>query len=175
MKLGFGYEAETIFAATRARAYFNGLGGQPRYLTYAALADAIADLQPKVVGLYRSRKSPIDYPLYVLLKERLPDVRVTYYDVWNNPSASLADMGGALPDVVVKSLSERRPAHGENTAYETHLTHADGASGDAPERMDDAMAMLVLLPARRNSTASSSAPIARSGSGCPTSGCPEGQ
>ena len=130
LKLDFDYKtlpAETIFAATRTRAYFNRVGGQPRYLTYAALADAIADLQPKVVGLYRSHRSPVDYPLYVLLKERLPDVRVTYYDVWNNPSASLADMDEALPDVVVKAPGERRPAHGENMAYETHLTHANGA------------------------------------------------
>ena len=130
LKLDFDYEtlpAETIFAATRARAYFNHLSGEPYYVTYAALADAIAELQPEVVGIYRSYKRPFDYPLYVLLKERLPDVRVTYYDVWGNPSASLADADGELPDVVVKSPREKRPAAGENTLYEVHLTHPNGA------------------------------------------------
>ena len=131
LKLDFDYEtlpAETIFAATRTQAYFNCLRGQPTYLTFAALADAIAEAQPRTVGIYRSHGSPFDYPLYVLLQERLPDVRMTYYDVWNNPSASLADAAEALPDVIVKQGGERRPPR-ESTAYETyetHLTHTNG-------------------------------------------------
>ena len=131
LKLGFDYEtlpAETIFAATRVQAYFNHLRGQPLYLQYAALADAIAELRPEVVGLYHAHKWRFDYPLYVLLKERLPDVRVTYYDVWSNPSASLAEADEALPDVIVQAPNQRRrPPRGENTAYETHLTHTNGA------------------------------------------------
>ncbi len=129
LKLDFDYEtlpAETVFAATRTQAYFNHLGGPPYYLTFAALTDAIAELQPEVVGLYRAYKWPFDYPLYVLLKERLPEVRMSYYDVWNNTSASLASADEELPDVVVKAYAGRRPAAGENTVYETHLTHTNG-------------------------------------------------
>ena len=129
LKLDFDYEtlpAETIFAATRAQAYFNHIGGQPYHLTFAALADAIAELEPKVVGLHHPYKWPFDYPLYVLLKERLPDVRVTYYDVWSNASASLASANEELPDVVVKAPATRRSTVREKAAYETHLTHTNG-------------------------------------------------
>ena len=129
LKLDFDYEtlpAETIFAATRAQAYFNHVGGQPYHLTFAPLADAIAELQPKVVGLHHPYRWPFDYPLYALLKERLPDVRVTYYDVWSNVSASLANANEELPDVVVKTPATRRSTVREKAAYETHLTHTNG-------------------------------------------------
>ena len=139
-KLRFDYDtlpAETIFAATRVRAYFNHLGGNGNYLAYAGLADAIAQLQPDVVGLHHWSRSPFDYPLYVMLKERLPTVRLTYYDVRSNPSASLersGDVGTSAgdrgsrkasqtwPDVVLKTSQAAR-VRGEGTVYTVYETH----------------------------------------------------
>ena len=84
--------AETIFAATWERAYFNHLGGKRQHVAYTALADALADLEPDAVGLHYEHKSPFAYPLYALLRARLPEVRLAYYDVQpHNPSAALAD------------------------------------------------------------------------------------
>ena len=134
-KLRFDYEtvpAETLFSATRARAYFNHLGGNGSYMAYTALADAIAELNPSVVGLHHPYKWEFGYPLYRLLRDRLPSVRLTYYDVRGNPSASLArrrgEPGGpendeassAWPDVVVKAHANRRRLRGEGSVYQTH-------------------------------------------------------
>ena len=127
----FDYDAlpaETIFAATRTRAYFNHLGGHPSYLAYAALADAIAQLQPDVVGLHHRYRSAFDYPLYTMLKERLPAVRVSYYDVSGNASTSLeerfanGEAGAGRPDVVVKTSGERRQVRGQGTDYTVYET-----------------------------------------------------
>ena len=133
-KLRFDYDtlpAETLFAATRMRAYFNHLGGRGNYLAYVALADAIAALRPTVVGLHHGYKWQFGYPLYVLLRERLPAVRLTYYAVRGNPSASLArgmnrKPNGEWPDVVVKFGAERMRLPGEGTVYQTHRTGVEG-------------------------------------------------
>ena len=135
-KLRFDYEtvlAEPLFAAPRARAYFNQIGGNTTYLAYATLADVIAELNPSVVGLHHPYKWEFGYPLYVLLKERLPAVRLVYYDVRANASAALgrsgarakaghpagAEASSAWPDVVVKARAERRRLRGEGTVYQT--------------------------------------------------------
>ena len=122
--------AETIFAATRTGAYFNHHpgGGHANYLAWAALADAIARLQPDLVGLHHRDPSESDYPLWAMLKERLPAVRLTYYDVRGNPSASLegrfanGEAAQEWPDVVVKTSSKRRQMRGQGTVYAVHQT-----------------------------------------------------
>ena len=141
VKLPLGYRtlpAETIFAATRTGAYFNYLGGNASHLAYAALADAVADLEPNTVGLHYPYQWEFAYPFYKLLKERLPDVCLTYYDVTGNASASLeprpsgegdgpcgqqAGRRGeqAWPDVVVKTRTDR-PLRGEGTVYASYET-----------------------------------------------------
>ena len=136
LKLPFYFHpvpAETILAATRERAYFNGLGNglgdHDSYLVYAALADAIADLEPDAVGLHYGFKSPFAYPLYMMLRARLPDVRLAYYDVRHNPSAALASET-CLPPVVVKMGSDRNnrrwKVRGEGSIYRTHLVQPNG-------------------------------------------------
>ena len=142
-KLRFDYDtlpAETIFAATRVRAYFNHLGGHGNYLAYTGLADAIVQLQPDVVGLHHPFRSAFDYPLYVLLKERLPAVRLTYYDVRGNPSASLersGDVGGAGPDVVLKTGPKRRGVRGQGTVYTVYEAHFPGPAQTVVLRRSD--------------------------------------
>ena len=133
LKLDLGYEtlpAETIFAATRERAYFNHLGGHGHFVAYTALANAIADLEPDAVGLH-GRKSRFDYPLYALLRARLPEVQLAYYDVRShrNPSSALASEG-YQPPVVVKvgdqRYNRRRKVRGEGSIYRTHLVLPSG-------------------------------------------------
>lgn len=129
----FDYEtlpAEPLVAATRTRAYFNHLGGTGNYRTCAALADEIAKLQPNVVGLDHPWKWEFGYPLYAMLKERLPAVRVTYHNVRGNPSASLAGSGAGgeawRPDVVVRVRGSRGQLRRNGTVYSFYyapLTH----------------------------------------------------
>ena len=149
LKLPFYFHpvpAETIFAATRERAYFNGLGNRfngvsdrGNYLVYTALADAIADLEPDAVGLHYAFKSPFAYPLYMMLRARLPDVRLAYYDVRHNPSAALASESWQ-PAVVVNLNQQvardrmgrvrhrsRGKVRGEGSIYRTHLEQPNGA------------------------------------------------
>ena len=132
LKLDLGYgtlPAETIFAATRERAYFNHLGGGGNHVVYTALANAIADLEPDAVGLNYPGKKPFVYPLYVLLRARLPEVQVAYYDVRVNPSGTLAS-DGWQPPVVVKLGSprwnRRWKVRGEGSIYRTHLVQPNG-------------------------------------------------
>ena len=122
LQLRFDYDtlpAESIFAATRERAYFNHLGGHGNHAAYTALADAIADLEPDAVGLHYRHKSEFAYPLYVLLRARLPNVRLAYYDV-HGPAGSLAS-DGYLPPVVVKIGSRREKVRGEGSIYRAQL------------------------------------------------------
>ena len=111
--------AETILAATRMRAYFNQIGGRPQYLGLVEVADAIAELEPSVVGLHNPNRIEFSYPIYVLLKERLPSLRLRYYDVSGNLSAAL-EADAEWPDVVVKALAGPRPLRREGAAYQTH-------------------------------------------------------
>lgn len=149
LKLPFYFHpvpAETIFATTRERAYFNGLGNRfnglsdrGNHLVYMALADAIADLEPDAVGLHYAFKSPFAYPLYMMLRARLPDVQLAYYDVRHNPSAALASEGWQPPVVVnLNQLIARDRAgrvrhhsrgkvRGEGSIYHTHLEQPSGA------------------------------------------------
>ena len=137
--------AETIFASTRERAYFNYLGNRfngmtdhGNYLVYTTLADAIADLEPNAVGLHYAGRSPFAYPLYMMLRARLPDVQLAYYDV-RNPSAALA-RESYLPPVVVnmsptiaRDRAGRRrhiprgKVRGEGSIYRSHLEQPNGA------------------------------------------------
>ena len=155
VKARFDYEtldAEPLFRAARPRAYFNHLGGRSSYWAHVALADAIANLQPKVVGLHYHHPSGsawgFDYPLYVLLTERLPGMRLTYYDV-RNPSAALEGRQVASPDVVVQANALRRRSartlqaarqlrvRGEGTVYQNVPTHLVEPAGVVLLRLRD--------------------------------------
>ena len=113
--------AETMFETTRTRAYFNCIGGNPRYLGFVDIADAVAELEPSVVGLYNPNRAEFSYPIYVLLKERLPALRLRYYDVRGNPSAAL-EASAEWPDVVIRTYWRGTP-RGEGTVYQRHMVH----------------------------------------------------
>ena len=127
--------AETILAATRTRAYFNQIGGRPQHLGLVEVADAIAQLEPSVVGLHNPNRIEFSYPIYVLLRKRMPSVRLRYYDVNANLSAAL-ESGAEWPDVVVKALAGPAPLRGEGTVYRTHAVFVWSKAGYRWQRAD---------------------------------------
>ena len=95
--------AKPIFESTRTEAYFHHLEHSSG--PYVELSERVAALQPADVGLVtRSWGSEYGYPLYVLLKERLPDLEVAYHDVGGNPSAALERESHA-PEAIVAATS----------------------------------------------------------------------
>lgn len=95
--------AKPIFESTRTESYFHHLEHSSG--PYVELSDRVAALQPADVGLVtRSWSSEYGYPLYVLFKDRLPDLEVAYHDVGGNPSAALERESHA-PEVIVAATS----------------------------------------------------------------------
>lgn len=117
--------AERIFDATRTRAYFNHLGGQEPYETYVELADRIAAMQPAEVGLHAGQWQ-YAYPFHVLLKERLPNVQVAYYDVGG--ASGTLEREDHAPEVVVAVRRNVAGIRGIGSLYRSVWTHPSGVT-----------------------------------------------
>lgn len=128
MKVAFDYDslpAEPVFKATRTQAYFNHLGGHSSMRLYVELADRVAAMQPAELGLV-TRKWEYAYPLYVLLKERLPDLEVAYYDVGASPSAAI-ERENHVPEAIVAASQDLQRMRGA-ASYRPLWTHSSGVA-----------------------------------------------
>ena len=129
LRVDFDYDtlpAEPVFGATRTHAYFNHMGGYSAMRIHVELADRVAALHPVDVGLHAG-KWEYAYPLHVLLKERLPDLRLAYYGVGaGSPSAALRPKELA-PEVIVSVRRDlpRRLAQGP-ASYRPVWVHGSG-------------------------------------------------
>lgn len=131
LKVAFDYEtlpAAPILEATRTRAYFNHTGGRSSMRLYVELADRVAALQPAELGLLTDTWE-YAYPFYVLLKERLPDLAVAYYDVRRANRSAALESADYAPDAIVAAPRHMRLRQMRGAAaYRAVWIHSSGVA-----------------------------------------------